>query len=126
MDGQEGKSLWCMDRIAWVGQRGAGQRALNMVFGSQVAISGKIVMMSTPRHRTKKKGITERATCRMLWPVSPCTTKRLKPTGGVICAISTTSTMKIPNQIRSIFADSTIGMITAVVSTTIGGRRRGL
>ena len=55
----------------------------------------------------------------MLWPVSPCTTKRLKPTGGVICAISTTSTMKMPNQIRSIFAASTIGMITAVVSTTI-------
>ena len=28
----------------------------------------------------------------------PCSTKRLKPTGGVICAISTTSTTKMPNQ----------------------------
>ena len=30
--------------------------------------------------------------------VMPCSTNRLKPTGGVICAISTTSTMKMPNQ----------------------------
>ena len=38
--------------------------------------------------------------------------------GGVICAISTTTTMKMPNQIRSIPASRTIGSTTAMVSTT--------
>ena len=41
--------------------------------------------------------------------VIPCSTNRLNPTGGVICAISTTSTMKMPNQRRSIPTASTDG-----------------
>jgi hypothetical protein len=49
----------------------------------------------------------------------PCSTKRLKPTGGVICAISTTSTTKMPNQIRSMPAACTVGSSTPMVSTTI-------
>ena len=49
----------------------------------------------------------------------PCSTNRLKPTGGVICAISTTSTMKMPNQSRSMPAFSTVGRMTPIVSTTI-------
>src|SRR6266702_4678164 len=55
----------------------------------------------------------------MSLPVSPCRTNRLKPTGGVICAISTTSTMKMPNHSRSIPAALTEGRITAEVSTTM-------
>ena len=45
-------------------------------------------------------------------------TNRLKPIGGVICAISTTTTMKMPNQITSIPAWRIIGSTTAMVSTT--------
>ena len=46
-------------------------------------------------------------------------TKRLKPTGGVISAISTSSTMKMPNHTRSKPAAWTIGMTMEVVSTII-------
>ena len=49
----------------------------------------------------------------------PCSTNRLKPTGGVICAISTTSTTKMPNHSGSMPALITVGMITPIVSTTI-------
>jgi hypothetical protein len=49
----------------------------------------------------------------------PCSTNRLKPTGGVICAISTTSTTKMPNQIGSMPAFCTVGRITPMVSTTM-------
>ena len=38
--------------------------------------------------------------------------------GGVIWAISTTTTTKMPNQMRSIPASRTIGSTTAMVSTT--------
>ena len=41
--------------------------------------------------------------------VIPWITNKLNPTGGVICAISTTMTMNIPNQRRSIPACSTMG-----------------
>ena len=41
------------------------------------------------------------------------------PTGGVICAISTTSTIKMPNQMGSIPAACTAGRMTDVVSTTM-------
>ncbi len=51
--------------------------------------------------------------------VMPCSTKRLKPTGGVICAISTTITMKMPNQMRSMPAFWMVGRITPMVSTTM-------
>ena len=46
-------------------------------------------------------------------------TNRLKPTGGVICAISTTRMTKMPNHSRSIPAACTAGRITAVVSRMI-------
>ena len=49
----------------------------------------------------------------------PCSTNRLKPTGGVTCAISTTMTMKMPNHSGSMPAFCTVGMITPMVSTTI-------
>ncbi|KAG1419166.1 hypothetical protein G6F57_023693 [Rhizopus arrhizus] len=49
----------------------------------------------------------------------PDSTNRSKPTGGVICAISTTNTMKMPNQIRSMPAACTVGSNTPMVSTTI-------
>ena len=42
-----------------------------------------------------------------------CSTKRLKPTGGVTSAISTISTMKMPNQTRSKPAFWIIGSTTA-------------
>ena len=54
----------------------------------------------------------------MSCPAMPCITNRLKPMGGVICAISTTTTMKMPNQIMSMPAWRTIGSTTAMVSTT--------
>src|SRR5438094_4856676 len=55
----------------------------------------------------------------MSLPVRPCSTNRLKPTGGVICAISTTSTTNMPNQSKSIPAAFTEGSMTEEVSTTI-------
>ena len=55
----------------------------------------------------------------MSFLVMPCSTNRLKPTGGVICAISTTMTMKMPNQIKSNPAACTVGRMTPMVSTTI-------
>ena len=48
-----------------------------------------------------------------------CSTKMLKPSGGVSSAISTSSTMKMPNQTRSKPAFSTIGSTIEVVSTII-------
>jgi hypothetical protein len=55
----------------------------------------------------------------MSFYVMPCSTNRLKPTGGVTCAISTTMTMKMPNQSGSMPAYRIVGMITPIVSTTI-------
>ncbi|MNT93221.1 hypothetical protein D3C72_2346400 [compost metagenome] len=48
-----------------------------------------------------------------------CSTNRLNPTGGVTSAISTSSTMKMPNQTRSKPAACTIGSTVAVVSAII-------
>ena len=45
--------------------------------------------------------------------------RRAQPTGGVICAISTTSTTKMPNHSVSMPAFSMVGRITPIVSTTI-------
>jgi len=52
-------------------------------------------------------------------PVSPWSTKRLNPTGGVIWLISTTSTRKMPNQMGSMPAASTMGSTIETVRTTI-------
>ena len=62
---------------------------------------GKATRRATPSSSRKKKGSAARATSKMLCSVRPWMTNRLKPTGGVICAISTTITMKMPNQMRS-------------------------
>jgi hypothetical protein len=43
----------------------------------------------------------------------------LKPTGGVTCAISTTTTTKMPNHSGSMPALWMVGISTAIVSTTI-------
>jgi hypothetical protein len=48
-----------------------------------------------------------------------CSTKRLNPTGGVICAISTRMIRYTPNQTRSKPACFTMGRTTTVVSTII-------
>ncbi len=69
---------------------GAGQPFI--FCGSQVAISGKTVISKTASKSRKKNGREARAMENRFLPVSPCRTKRLKPTGGVICDISTTST----------------------------------
>lgn len=50
-------------------------------------------------------------------PVMFCSTKRVKPTGGVTSAISTRSAMKMPNQTMSKPAFWIIGSATAEVST---------
>ena len=49
----------------------------------------------------------------------PCSTNRLKPTGGVICAISTTNTMKMPNQIGSIIARVSMPMFFLMVGAVM-------
>jgi len=56
---------------------------------------------TSPDAMIRKKGNVAQAMRPIFSPVSPCITKRLKPTGGVICAISTTITRKTPNQILS-------------------------
>jgi hypothetical protein len=67
--------------------------------------------------RSRRPSARRRASStRAIQPISrwvmPCSTNRLKPTGGVICAISTTSTTKMPNHSGSIPALSTVGRIT--------------
>ena len=52
-------------------------------------------------------------------PLIACSTKRLKPTGGEISAISITSTMKMPNHTRSKPACFTIGSTMDVVSRIV-------
>src|SRR5690606_33051434 len=76
-------------------------------------------VMSTAALIRKKSGSAVRAIQVTSLRVRPCSTNRLKPTGGVICAISTTRTMKMPNQIRSKPAACTVGSSTAIVSTTM-------
>src|SRR3546814_10840154 len=48
--------------------------------------------------------------------VMPDSTNRLNPTGGVIWAISTTKTRKMPNQIKSMPAEVTVGSSMPMVS----------
>ena len=57
--------------------------------------------MITAASMTKNMGAATRAIQPMSRLVRPWMTNRFSPTGGVICAISTTSTMKMPNQIKS-------------------------
>ena len=67
--------------------------------------------------RQTKNGIAARAIVLLSLPVMFCSTNRLKPTGGVTSAISTSSTMKMPNHTRSKPAFWIIGSTTAAVST---------
>src|SRR6185437_14636178 len=90
-----------------------------MCAGSSVTIDGKNQIASTATHIRKNIGSVCRA-IHVIWrPVIPCRTNRLKPTGGVICAISTTSTRKTPNHRRAMPACSTVGRMTRIVSTTM-------
>ena len=82
-------------------------------------ICGKYQMSSTATIISQNIGSACRAIHVICFFVMPCSTNRLKPTGGVICAISTTSTRKMPNQRRSMPAASTVGRMTPIVSTTI-------
>ncbi|MNJ05843.1 hypothetical protein D3C73_1674410 [compost metagenome] len=52
-------------------------------------------------------------------PVMLCSTNRLKPTGGVICAVSTVITRKMPNHSGSIPAAWMMGSTTLMVSTMV-------
>jgi hypothetical protein len=79
------------------------------LLGRNMTIWGKAVIMKTPDNRMKKNGMAAHAMEKMLLPVKFCNTKRLNPTGGVICAISAVITRNIPNQTRLICIVSRIG-----------------
>ena len=85
--------------------------------GSTITIWGNTVMIATAATSRKKNGIDARATVLESCPLMVCRTNRLKPTGGVTSAISTSSTRKMPNHTRSNPACCTIGSTTTVVST---------
>src|SRR6195256_1767393 len=85
--------------------------------GTTITILGNIVISATATTSRKKNGSDARATVLESLPDMVCSTNRLKPTGGETSAISTTSTTKMPNQMRSKPACLIIGMTTAVVST---------
>ena len=89
-----------------------------MLLGKYVTICGNITIKASASNMSIKNGSAARATTKMLRPVRDCKTNKLNPTGGVICDISTTMTMKIPNQSGSIPTALTIGMMTEVVKTT--------
>ena len=74
-----------------------------------------------PMHSTRhaKNGSEARAIVFESLPVMFCSTNKLKPTGGVTSAISTSSTMKMPNQTTSNPALIIIGSTTVEVSTII-------
>ena len=62
---------------------------------------GNKVIRAIQTTRQRKKGTAALAMVLLSLPVMFCSTNKLKPTGGVTSAISTSSTMKMPNQIRS-------------------------
>ena len=86
--------------------------------GIHNAISGKITTSITASTINKNKGNALLAIYPMSLFAIPCRTNKLNPTGGVIWAISTTITKKIPNQIISKPACLIIGSIIAIVKTT--------
>ena len=67
----------------------------------------------------KKNGKDAQATNQESRPLIDCSTNSTKPTGGVTSAISTSSTMKMPNQTGSIPTFWIIGSTMVVVSTII-------
>ena len=75
-------------------------QAGHMRDGSHSTISGTAYSINTAAISIKNIGAGARNPSNIALG-QPLITKRFNPTGGVICAISTTSTMKMPNQIRS-------------------------
>ena len=69
--------------------------------GKYVAISGIKARRRANPPKIKKKGKEAFAIVLIGSPVKFFTTNKLKPTGGVICAISTDMTRKIANQTGS-------------------------
>ena len=67
--------------------------------GIQVTISGKTAITKANKAIIIKKGKAALETYPIVSPVKPWIMKRLKPTGGVICASWIAMTIKIPNQI---------------------------
>ena len=53
-------------------------------FGKKVTSAGKLPSKMTARMRSPKNGAAARVTVHISRPLIPCSTKRLKPTGGVI------------------------------------------
>ncbi|MNL12772.1 hypothetical protein D3C87_1336480 [compost metagenome] len=84
-----------------------------------MTIPGNSVISAMHSTRQKKNGMAALAITLLSLPVMFCSTNRLKPTGGVTSAISTSSTTKMPNQTRSKPAFWIIGSTTALVSTII-------
>jgi len=80
-------------------------------------MAGNTVISTMPRIMQTKKGRVTRAMRLLSMPVIFCSTNRLKPTGGVISAISISMMMKMPNHTRSKPAFCTMGNTTALVST---------
>src|SRR5690625_2469143 len=80
-------------------------------------MEGKLASKTTEITKIIKKGIEAWVTCKILRPVMLCITNRLKPNGGVICAISMTTTIYTPNHNRFMPAASTMGSTTALLST---------
>src|SRR5690606_5550807 len=86
--------------LVGIGHGGHGSQ-LRSVPGSHRTISGHTARAMAHASSRKKNGSVARATKLSERPVIDWITNRLKPTGGVICAISTTTTRKMPNQIAS-------------------------
>ncbi len=72
---------------------GPGRAAVYISEGRNVTIPGTCTISTSASSISRKNGSAAREIARMSLPVSDCSTKRLKPTGGVICDISTTITM---------------------------------
>ena len=102
----------CRQRRAGPSALGCGSAPIT-ASGSQVTICGNTVISAMQTTRQTKNGIAARAIVLLSLPVMFCSTNRLKPTGGVTSAISTSSTMKMPNQTRSKPAFWIIGSTTA-------------
>ena len=90
-----------------------------MVSGRKVTTSGTKVMSSASPTMMRKNGRVARAIRPIRSPVIPWITNRLKPTGGVIWAISTTTTRNTPNQILSNPAACTRGRVIGRVMTML-------
>ena len=103
--------------------------------GSTVTICGKTVISTMHTTRQKKKGMAAFAMVLLSLPVMFCSTNRLKPTGGVTSAISTSSTGDQTTGTwigsratrRSIFSDDAVDwLLTNQASTTELSATKGI